>query len=293
MNSIEKAAERLSKQQQNQPERSRESVPEGEKNSIEAAAEHIGNRVKKDTAKRAHAADIHIEKRLQDGKIGLITGILAEQYRMLKRRVRFNLENERIDPNARNMVMVTSALPGEGKTFNALNLAISLSKEMDHTVLLVDTDLVKRSLSNLLGLKDSPGLVDVLSGRSSMPEVLKWSDIPKLAVLPAGCYEPQAVELLSSDKMRDLATEIATRYSNRIVLFDAPPLLSTSHAAVLSSLMGQVLFVVAQGTTPQQAVKEGVDLLSPNPLAGFVFNMASGTFDSYYGRYYVPDEQQP
>ncbi|SCZ55877.1 P-loop NTPase family protein [Thiohalomonas denitrificans] len=292
MSSIEKAAERLSKQQESQPERSRESVPETGKNSVEAAAERIAKTVKKNTPMQSPAVDIHIGKRLEENKIGLTTGVLAEQYRMLKRRVRSNLENERINPRARNMVMITSALPGEGKTFNALNLAISLSKEMDHTVLLVDTDLVKRSLSNVLGLRDSPGLVDVLSGRSSMPEVLKWSDIPKLAVLPAGSYEPQAVELLSSDRMRELAGEIATRYSNRIVLFDAPPLLATSHAAVLSSLMGQVLFVVAQGTTPQQAVKEGVDLLSPNPLAGFVFNMASGTFDSYYGRYYVPDEQQ-
>ncbi len=295
MSSIEKAAERLSKG----PGSSEESSPEVQKgnsqelregNSIEAAAERIRNPVKKQPTGES-ASDIPIEERIDDKRIGLVTGVLAEQYRMLKRRIRSNLESDRINPDSRNLVMITSALPNEGKTFNSLNLAISMSKEMDHTVLLVDTDLVNRSLSTALGLKESPGLIDVLSGRTTMPEALKWSDIPKLAVLPAGSYEPQGAELLSSEKMRELARELSTRYSDRVVLFDAPPLLSTSHAAVLSSLVGQVLFVVAQGKTPQQAIEEGVNLLSPEPIAGFVFNMASEGFGSYY-RYYETDEQR-
>lgn len=274
MSSIEKAAARL--------------------NEKKAQTEVSGSETEspKSAKKRApRGGEVSIETQISNGIIKPPKGVLAEQYRMIKRRVRANITSERVNANAPNLVMVTSALPREGKTFNALNLALSMSKEMDHTVLLIDADLVKRSLSQILAVGDRPGLTDILAGKATFPEVLKWTDVPKLAVLPAGSVESNATEMLASEKMRQFTTELSSRYKDRIIIFDAPPLLATSHAAVLSGLMGQVLFVVAQGITPQHAVQEAVSLLSSEPNAGFIFNMAVGGLDSYYGHYYAESRQ--
>ncbi len=123
-----------------------------------------------------------------------------------------------------NLIMVTSALPGEGKTFSAINLAISMAMEQDKTVLFVDADVAKASAGRLLGVpKGSRGLIDVLEHGVSLREVLYHTNIPKLRVLPAGSAHERATELLASEGMRALMSDLSRRYADRVIVFDSPP----------------------------------------------------------------------
>jgi len=200
-------------------------------------------------------------------------GPLAEQYRIIKRPLLMNAFGRGAVPiEGGNLIMVTSSVPGEGKTFTALNLAMSMAMELDHTVLLVDTDVVKPSLTELLGLKGRPGLTDVLAGGEvGLGEVIVRTNVPKLRVIPAGCGRA-STELLASQAMRDLVQELAERYPDRVVVFDSPPLLVASQASVLTYLVGQVVVVVEAGRTPQPVVKEALALVDSSKAVGLVLN---------------------
>lgn len=213
----------------------------------------------------------------------------AEEFRMIKRPLLMNAFGKGAAPVARgNMIMVTSAMPGEGKTYNALNLAMSMTMEMDSTVLLVDSDVVKPSLTGQLGLEGYPGLIDLLLDSSMhLGDVIINTDIPRLRVLPAGKKHVRSTELLASEQMNRIATELSERYSDRIILFDAPPLLATTEATVLAHLVGQILLIVEAGKTSEQAVKEAISLLNKDKVIGTVLNKSRGSFGSgYYGGYY-------
>jgi len=201
-------------------------------------------------------------------------GPLAEQYRIIKRPLLMNAFGRGAVPiEGGNLIMVTSSVPGEGKTFTALNLAMSMAMELDHTVLLVDTDVVKPSLTELLGLKGRPGLTDVLAGGEvGLGEVIVRTNVPKLRVIPAGCGRANSTELLASQAMRDLVQELAERYPDRVVVFDSPPLLVASQASVLTYLVGQVVVVVEAGRTPQPVVKEALALVDSSKAVGLVLN---------------------
>ncbi len=163
---------------------------------------------------------------------------IAEGFRRIKRQILANVANPKAGAPA-NLVLVTSALAAEGKTFCAINLAISIALEMDRTVLLVDADVAKPSVPQALGIKAQIGLMDVLLDRRiDLAEVLCKTDIDKLTVLPAGTAHQRATELLASDAMRMLLREMASRYHDRIIIFDSPPLLAASEAGVLASQMG-------------------------------------------------------
>lgn len=214
---------------------------------------------------------------------------LAEQYRVLKRPLLLNAFNtgpDKVDYS--NSVMVTSAIEGEGKTFTAFNLAISMSMERNSTVLLVDSDVIKGSLSRLLGLENNPGLVDLLSNPElSLADVIVTTDIPRLKVLPAGRPDAHSTELLASTDMKRIADELSVRYPDRIILFDAPPLLATSQAKVLTHIAGQILMVVEAGSTAQELVKESVSQLDANnKIVGVVLNKSRTSSAGYYGGYY-------
>ena len=223
----------------------------------------------------------------------------TEEFRQIKRPLLMNVRGEGASmvPNA-NMIMVTSALAGEGKTFTSINLAMSIATEMDRTVLLVDADVAKPDVTARLGVQAEKGLIDVLLDDSlTLPEVLLRTDIPKLTLLPSGSRHVHSTELLASERMRQLTLELSSRYSDRIVIFDSPPLLLTSESRVLAGLMGQVVLVVEESMTPQHVVKEAAESLQDNEIVGIVMNKGArrSTGEGYggYGYYgYYPYGQK-
>jgi protein-tyrosine kinase len=176
----------------------------------------------------------------------------------------------------RNLIVVTSALPGEGKTFCALNLALSVAMEMDHTVLLIDADVARPAILKLLGLPPAPGLMDaLLQATPPLSELILRTSIPNLSVLPAGRSHPRATELLGSETMGALLAQLAAADPARIVIFDSPPLLLTSEARVLAEQMGQVLLVVESESSTRRDVQEALRRLEHCARVDLVYNKAS------------------
>ncbi len=214
---------------------------------------------------------------------------LAEEYRIIKRPVVMNAFGKGAAPIKHgNLISIASSLPSEGKTFTALNLGLSIASEMDATVLLIDGDVIKASLSKLIGADSNRGLIDLLEDpECSVNDVILDTQNPKLKIIPAGTRSAKSTELLASQAMEKLLSELAERYRDRIVLFDSPPILATSEASVLNHLMGQVLLVVEAGNTPVEAVKEAVGRLDTDKAVGLILNKsrdskAGGYLGSYY-----------
>ncbi len=213
---------------------------------------------------------------------------LREEYRVIKRPLLNNMRGKSVAPIEHgNLLVVTSAMPGEGKTYNSLNLAMSFSMEHDTHVLLIDSDVIKPSLTAILGLTDVPGLTDMLSGNvEHMSDILYKTSIPKLNVIPAGRHYAHDTELLSSDKMKRLTDELAIRYSDRIVMFDAPPMLATSHARVMAQYAGQIVMIVEAGKTLDYSIKDAISHIGNDKVVGIILNKGRGAFGtSYYGSY--------
>ena len=212
---------------------------------------------------------------------------LAEEYRRIKRPLlahAFGIGATKVD--AGNLIMIGSALSGEGKTHTCINLAMSMAMEKDRTVLLVDGDVAKPTISRVFGVEDQPGLLDVLEG-TELTDVMMTTDIPGLRLLPAGRPRDGATELLSSDRMRALATELADRYPDRVILIDSPPLLATSESEAIAAAVGQVALVVAAGTTRRSVVKEALEHLRPELAVNVILNKQRyAGADGYYGGYY-------
>jgi exopolysaccharide/PEP-CTERM locus tyrosine autokinase len=202
---------------------------------------------------------------------------LADQYRVIKRPLLRNAATLRAASHAHgNLIMVTSALPGEGKSFTAVNLAMSIAAELDHTVMLVDADVARPSVPRLLGFTAGPGLLDVLEGKAELHEVLLRTDVDKLTVLPSGLPQARATELLASEAMHRLLSEMATRYADRIIVFDSPPLLLTTESRVLATHMGQIVVIVQAERTSQSAVQRALATIETHPLRMLVLNQARG-----------------
>jgi len=213
---------------------------------------------------------------------------LAEEFRVLKRPLIANASANRREPITNgNLIMVTSALPGEGKTFTAINLAVSIAMELDRTVLLVDADVARPSLPKFLGLPSNPGLLDILQNKSlSLGDALLRTNIAKFSVLPSGTPHERATELLASTEMKNFLHELAQRYSDRIIVFDSPPLLVTTEARVLASQMGQIVFVVRAETTLQSEVTQALATIEACPVKLMVLNQAATTAAGGYGYRY-------
>lgn len=200
--------------------------------------------------------------------------LTAEEFRLVKRQLLTTASMRRpgSTKNA-NLILVGSAAPGEGKTFIAMNLALSIAAERDLTVLLVDADVAKPEVVARLGIKDGPGLTDVIANRAlDIGDCLIRTQIPNLTVLPAGRPHALATELFASERMDDLMQELARRYTDRIIVFDSPPALATSAASVLASHVGQVVFVVAAESTRETDLKEGLALMSACPNVQLLLN---------------------
>ncbi len=216
-------------------------------------------------------------------------GRVADEFRRLKRPLLSGVftAEEGANLQRRNLILVSSALAGEGKTFTALNLAMSIALERDRTVVLVDADVAKPHISRLLGIEDKPGLLDLLKDETlEVSEVLLQTDMNALKVIPAGQRDRYATELLASQRMVTFAAELADRYPDRIILFDSPPLLQTAEAQVLAGLMGQILVVVHAGQTPQKAVGAALELLGDTPARLILNKSRMSKHSGYYHGYY-------
>ena len=209
----------------------------------------------------------------------------TEQYRVIKRPLLDNATGKGASLVANgNLIMVTSALPGEGKSFTAINLAMSLAMELDHTVMLVDADVTHPSVMTKLGLPPAPGLLDVLREDGvGLPDVLLRTNVEKLTLLPAGVAHHRATELLASDAMTALVEDMGKRYSDRIIIFDSPPLLLTTEARVLATHMGQVVIVVQAEKTLQSEVKYALSTIEACPIKLMVLNQVRNYGLGAYG----------
>lgn len=228
--------------------------------------------------------------------MGMVTAaggrtLLVEDFRIIKRPLlkRAFAEPE-LDQPPGNLIMITSSVPGEGKTYCAINLAMSIAMELDHTVLLIDADVARPSVLRTLGLPAQRGLMDILlDEKLDLSDVMLRTNVDTLSILPAGTSTPRATELLASQTMKAFVYEIANRYPDRIVIFDSPPLLLTSEAHVLASHMGQIVLVVESETTTQHAVKESLRQLEGCSNVNMIYNKTrefpgiEETYDYHYG----------
>jgi len=217
---------------------------------------------------------------------------LADEFRRIKRPLIANAFGKGVVPVEHgNLLMLCSAFSGEGKTFTAVNLAMSLALERERTVLLVDADVAKPHISRALGIDHQPGLMDLLMDESiDISDVLVQTDMPGLRILPAGQRHQYSTEFLASDKMQELMDELAGRYPNRMIIFDSPPLLQTSEAQVIASLVGQVVMVIHAGSTPQAAVEAALEQIDSTKAINLILNKCRvQSSNDYYGGYYGQD----
>jgi protein-tyrosine kinase len=214
--------------------------------------------------------------------------VINEEFRVIKRKLLNNafggLSHTLKHPN---LIMVTSSRPGEGKTFNAINLALSMALEKDKTVLLVDADVLRPMVAKTLDFTTESGLTDYLSSDDlDVDDVLLSTNVDRLKVISAGRPHHLSTELLASEKMLKLATEFATRYPDRVVIFDAPPLLGVNETAVLASMCGQAVVVVEENESKLAEIDQAVALLPEEIAVGFVINKAHRNQGKGYGYYY-------
>ena len=302
MSIIEKAAGKLEKERNNDAGRIQRDAPissgqripmEGEAQSGASQAvltepDIVSARAPAQTSRRII---LNIERMRQYGIVTPDQGRTqtAEQFRVIKRPLLTNAFNR--GPGMirnGNLIMVTSALAGEGKSFCTVNLAMSIAMEMDRTVLLVDADVARPTVPKILGLGTEIGLLDILQDEKlDLADVLIKTNIEKLTLLTAGRRHSHSTELLASQSMAELLKELAERYADRVVIFDSPPLLLTSEARVLASQMGQIVLVVEAETTSQQAVKETLRQIESCDVVNLIYNKArSFSGGEYYGYYY-------
>ncbi len=214
---------------------------------------------------------------------------LAEEMRHIKRPLLINVANASAAAKTNaNLIMVTSSRPSEGKSYTSLNLAMSIAKERDKTVLLVDADVAKPGVTRMLSFESEKGLVDYLVDDSlGLSDVMVKTNVPSFRFIPAGRRHIHSTELLGSESMMALTQDLSKRYPDRIVLFDSPPLLATSEAAVLAGLVGQIVMVVEAERTSKQELDEALALIGQHSqYIGLVLNKARGSFGTdYYGYY--------
>lgn len=220
--------------------------------------------------------------------------IINEEYRAIKRKVLSNAFGPLAKTlNNSNIIMVSSPNPNEGKTFTAVNLALSIALERDKTVLLVDADVLRPSVMKTIGQPFDSGLMEYLLGEiDDIGEAIYHTSLDTLKIIPAGKSHHLSSELLASTKMLEIVNEFATRYSDRVVIFDTPPLLGINETAILANLAGQAIVVVEEGKTNLNRVAKAVQQLNPDMAKGFVVNKSRASVTDgtgYYGYYYGSD----
>ena len=200
--------------------------------------------------------------------------LLSEEFRLIKRPLiqkAFATGEDAVHNG--NLIMVTSSRPNEGKTFTAVNLALSIASERDLYVTLVDSDVYTQAVLATFGLTAEKGLVDILLDKESdLSDVMLRTNIPNFTIVPAGPKHPNATELLSSQRMARLAEDMASRYPDRIIVIDSPPILASSEPSVLASHVGQVIRVIEQNRTGWRLVEKSLSQIDTCAEISFVIN---------------------
>ena len=214
------------------------------------------------------------------------SNILAVQFQQIKRpliRHAFGKRSTKVEDG--NLIMITSAFAGEGKTFISMNLALSMARERDHHVIFVDADVAKPHVSEVFGLAGEKGLLDFIEDDSlNVNSLIIPTNIDGLSVLPAGRPRPHATELLASSRMEQLTQALAAITHEPIVIFDSPPLLQTNEASVVSHVVGQIVVVVRADHTSHDAVRMAIGLIGSDRAVSVVLNQApDGAMDYQYG----------
>jgi protein-tyrosine kinase len=209
----------------------------------------------------------------------------SDHYRRIKRPLIDKALLGVAGPGEPRVIMITSALPGDGKTFTSINLALNMALERDISVLLVDCDVAKRHVSQIMGLKEDSGLLDALVDDTvDVESLVVQTNLRGLSILPAGRRVESTAELLSSNRMRQIVTQLCARNPRRIMLLDSPPLLITNEGRALVKIARQVVIVVRAGQTPRHAVQEAVTLFEEQQAGGIVLNqVAVNDQGGYYG----------
>lgn len=204
----------------------------------------------------------------------------AENFKILRSQLLFGKESERP-----RLIMVTSAFPGEGKTFVSANLAVSIAQGIDEYVLLVDCDLRRPDLHNMFGFSNRIGLSEYLSGKNELSELFLRTKIEKLSLLPAGTPSRNASELIASNKMKSLLDEIKNRYDDRFIILDTAPSQVLAEANVLANYVDGIILVVLGHKTPRGEVNKSIEGLGKEKILGIVFNGFNQSYKAY-GQYY-------
>ena len=232
---------------------------------------------------RLHLEGMRLKGMLTPDSKQSITG---EEFRVIKRPLLANAFGKNTAPikNGKR-IMVTSAFPGEGKSFCAINLAMSIAAERDYKVLLIDADVARPSIPRELGISAEVGLMDwLLDPKLDIADLVLSTNVDKLSILPAGRRHQQATELIASASMSRLLELISARFPDRICIFDSPPLLVTTEARTLASYMGQIVMVVEAGRTPRDVITEALATVASCEVVGLVLNKAKKIETSgYYG----------
>jgi receptor protein-tyrosine kinase len=285
MSTIEKALAKKKSANTDSSSKGNESIPSATSTINKSPdAESLGN-----TSSNNQTLIIDKESLIERGYL-IDTGerkSIKEEFREIKRKLlrnAFGQASKTLDKS--NLIMVSSANPNEGKTFVSINLALSIALEQDIKVLLVDADVLKPSVHSELGVENPQGLIDyLLSSDLGVSDIMYDSNINNLKLLPAGRTHHLANEFLASEKMLKLTEELATRYPDRLVIFDCPPLIGVSETQVLASLVGQALVVVEESNTLISDVTEATKNLSEDLALGIVLNKAIRSHKDLYGYY--------
>jgi receptor protein-tyrosine kinase len=304
MNSIEKALQKKNQQAlktEDKIDNSESEVETANQSSIEkATAASPSNETKRQSTKKSPLSNqkIEIDFAMLESKGFVSTNsqrqLINEEYRAIKRKLLDNAFGPLSKSlNNSNIIMVTSSRPGEGKTFTAINLALSIALEQDKTVLLVDADVLRPNVMRTLEQENKQGLMEYLLGeKDNISEVMCRTNLENLRIVSAGKSHHLSTELLASEKMYVAVEEFANRYTDRVVIVDTPPLLGINETAILANLAGQALVVTEEARTKLVDVQKAVEQLNPEMAIGFIVNKAEkGSSDGTgYGYYYAGND---
>lgn len=224
-------------------------------------------------------------------KVAISPNQVAESFRVLRSKILLPQDGR----PAPKTIMVTSALPREGKSFVAANLGIALAHGVDQHALVVDCDLRSPAVAQLFGVSPERGLTNFLLGDGDISSLLQKTSMEKLTILPSGLPPTNPAELLSSERMGKLVSELAARYPDRYVIFDTPPLEIASESKVLSQVVDGVVLVVRQGISSRTLIEKFISDIGKDKIIGVIFNGHKSNFIStrlvdkshyYYGNYY-------
>jgi protein-tyrosine kinase len=216
----------------------------------------------------------------------------AEQFKHLRTNILFPVSGK--PPRS---IMVTSSVPGEGKSFVSSNLAVSIAQNIDQHVLLMDCDMRKATIQGNFGFDDVKGLSEYLSKGTSLSSLLLKTEIDKLTILPGGRTPRNPAELMSSKKMAELLKEVTSRYNDRYIIIDSPPPHLTSETSVIARQVDGILLVVKAGSTQRELVGDLLEMMGKEKVLGIVvnwFDVRSSAYYGYgkyskYGKYYGKD----